>query len=161
MVFKLTSQLNKSLIFITLQLKGLLLSDARNKAEEIITKLNLQIKKNDSIDSLSGGMQRKLHLGTSLIGEPKVILCSKYKHFLNSFHTFQILLMDEPTLGLDQPSRLNFFEYVSSFKKNRIIIFSTHLVEEADIFGDKVAFIRNGELIRFGTPKLLKKEYGN
>lgn len=69
--------------------------------------------------------------------------------------------MDEPTVGLDEDCRERFLESLLRFKENRITIFSTHLAEEANNCGDKVAFIRNGQLIYFDTPKSLKDEYGN
>jgi ABC-type multidrug transport system ATPase subunit len=93
---------------------------------------------------LSGGMRRRLSLGISLIGSPKV------------------LILDEPTTGLDPATRSNIWNLVNSFSSNdRSIIITTHMMIEADTLCDRIAIISNGKLKVVGTQQHLKNNFGS
>ena len=91
----------------------------------------------------SGGMQRRLSLAIALLGDPKVIF------------------MDEPTTGMDPVTRRNVWNCISEAKKGRVIVLTTHAMEEADILGDKIAVMSGGRIQAIGNSLHLKKKFGN
>ena len=82
-----------------------------------ITKLDLVPKRNINADKLSGGMKRKLHLGIALIGDSSVVM------------------LDEPTSGMDPEARRHMWDLLQEIKKERTILLTTHFMEEADVLG--------------------------
>ena len=116
----------------------------RSKAEKILSDLNLSDKRDNLASELSGGMKRRLNLGISLIHDP------------------DILVLDEPSAGLDPQSRYDLWEYISrlSGKKNKTVILTTHLMEEADRLSDRVAIMDRGELLTVDSPERLKRSVG-
>ncbi len=105
----------------------------RARVDKVISALKLDNKRNERAKRLSGGQKRRLNLGLALISEPKV------------------LILDEPTLGLDVKSRRELWEIVKNYKKNHTVLFTTHYLEEAEQFADRIAIIKKGELICCGT----------
>lgn len=93
--------------------------------------------------SFSGGMKRRLSVAISCIGEPKIIF------------------MDEPTTGMDPVSRRHVWNLIQELKQNRVIILTTHSMEEADVLGDRIAIMSHGEIKCLGTPLHLKNKYGD
>lgn len=93
--------------------------------------------------TLSGGMKRKLHLGISIIGGSSVVL------------------MDEPTSGMDPEARREIWDLLQAFKQNRTLIITTHFMEEADVLGDRIAIMAAGKVECYGTSLFLKKAYGS
>ena len=91
--------------------------------------VRLNKRKNSVASKISYGEQRKLCLAIALILNPK------------------ILVLDEPTTGLDPSSRRKFWEIIRFLKEERVIIVTTHFMEEADMLGDKISIMKNGELI--------------
>ncbi len=87
-------------------------------------------------------MKRKLHLGISIIGDST------------------ILLLDEPTSGMDPEARREIWDLLQDFKENRTIILTTHFMEEADALGDRIAIMAAGQVKCYGTSMFLKKKYG-
>ncbi|KAK9882111.1 hypothetical protein WA026_018953 [Henosepilachna vigintioctopunctata] len=92
--------------------------------------------------TLSGGMKRKLSVGIALCGNSKVIM------------------LDEPTAGMDPSARRFIWDFLRSQKKGRTILLTTHFMDEADLLGDRVAIMSNGELKCCGSSFFLKKKYG-
>ena len=82
-----------------------------------VTKLDLIPKRNINADKLSGGMKRKLHLGIALIGDSSVVM------------------LDEPTSGMDPEARRHMWDLLQEIKKERTILLTTHFMEEADVLG--------------------------
>ena len=72
----------------------------------------------------------------------------------------QFALLDEPTSGLDPESRRQIWDILQSQRKDRTIILSTHCMDEADLLGDRIAIMYNGEIQCYGTPMFLKNKYG-
>lgn len=94
------------------------------------------------VGKYSGGMRRRISVALSTMGNPKVIL------------------MDEPTTGMDPVSRRHVWNLIQRLKKDTSIIMSTHAMEEAEILSDKLIVLDHGELKCVGTPLQLKKMLG-
>jgi len=118
--------------------------EALNRAENLLKFVQLEEKSNVVIDQLSTGMKRRLILARALINEPK------------------ILLLDEPTTGLDPQARHLLWDKVRTLKKQGVtIILTTHYMEEAAELCDRILIIDNGKIIEEGTPAdLIKKHAG-
>lgn len=114
-----------------------------NKINELLNIIGLEDKANLLVKKYSTGMKRRLNLAIGLINDPKIIL------------------MDEPTVGIDPQSRNHIFELVQNLRKNGVtILYTTHYMEEADKLCDNVAIMDNGKLLIEGNPKALVKKYG-
>merc|ERR1711871_1336475 len=101
------------------------------------------IKKADAPSkTLSGGMKRRLSIAMAVIGNPRVVF------------------LDEPTTGLDPNTRRFVWDYILEMKKNRIVVPTTHSMEEADALCTRIGIMVNGELKSLGTPQELKRMYG-
>lgn len=124
------------------RLKGLKSSDVNKEVKKFIQLLDLRSKANSTSVSLSGGLQRKLSFAIAMCGGSKVILC------------------DEPTTGMDPIARRELWKALLSEKFGRTIILTTHFMDEADILGDRIAIIADGQLKCYGTPFYLKKRLG-
>ncbi|XP_072274644.1 glucosylceramide transporter ABCA12 [Pyxicephalus adspersus] len=95
------------------------------------------------VKTLSGGMRRKLSICIALIGGSKVVV------------------LDEPTTGVDPCSRRSIWEVISKSKKGKTIILSTHHLDEAEVLSDRIAFLEQGGLKCSGTPMFLKEKFGS
>jgi ABC-2 type transport system ATP-binding protein len=108
-----------------------------NNTLEIV---DLSYRKNDRIKTFSGGMKRRINIACSLLHNPK------------------ILVLDEPTVGVDPQNRNHIFEVIERLNNDGMtIIYTTHYMEEAERFCDKIAIIDVGSIIAQGTLKELKK----
>lgn len=123
-------------------LKGLSKKTANESSKDILNKLDFA-DKNDWLPSkLSGGMQRKLSLGIAMTGNAKV------------------LILDEPTSGMDVEVRRQVWDLLLSMRGQKTILISTHYMEEADVLGDRVAIMDHGKVKCYGTTLFLKRLYG-
>ena len=104
----------------------------RKEIHEIIEKINLQEKINSKINNLSGGMKQRLAIAQALIGDSKLII------------------LDEPTVGLDPGERLRFRNLINEYEKNRIIIISTHIISDISILCENIGIMKKGKLIYSG-----------
>lgn len=125
------------------QLRGLSMTAAREEAKNILVKVNLNSKAGEVAKRLSGGMLRKLCLANAIIGNTK------------------LLILDEPSSGLDPESRRDIWNILLKLKKDHTILITSHFMEEADVLGDKIAIMETGELIAYGTSMFLKHYYGS
>lgn len=107
-----------------------------------LEQVNLADRINDKVKSLSGGQKRRVELARSLLHRPK------------------LLLLDEPTVGLDPQSRRDLLDYVIKLKEERkmAVLWATHLVDEAEK-SDTVIVLNKGEIIKKDTPQNITKEY--
>lgn len=117
---------------------------ARQRAIKLLDHLGLETKKDVMAGYLSGGMKRRLNLACALMHEPKIII------------------LDEPTTGLDPSSRMKMWETVREVVKRTkaTLILTTHYMDEAEALCDRIAFINNGKVVAEGTPNELKKLIG-
>lgn len=100
----------------------------------------LSNRKNDSIKSYSGGMKRRINIASSIL------------------HNQKVLLMDEPTVGVDPQSRNHIFELIEKLNNEGItIIYTTHYMEEAERLCNTIAIIDVGNIVAQGTLKELKE----
>ncbi len=130
-----------------LQLQGDLYHLNKNYKNKRIDELILRLGMNDWIDrrcgSFSGGMKRRLDLASGLLHEP------------------ELLILDEPTVGLDIESRSVIWELLKELRNSQTtILLSSHYLEEVDELADEMAIIDNGKVIANGTPDDLKKQLG-
>ncbi|XP_063149522.1 ABC-type organic anion transporter ABCA8-like isoform X1 [Candoia aspera] len=124
------------------KIKGIPSNAVENEVEKLLTLLDIKAIQNTQANHLSGGQKRKLSLGITFLGEP------------------QVLLLDEPTAGLDPYSRHQVWALLSERKANRVILFATQFMDEADILSDRKAIISRGRLQCVGSSLFLKKKWG-
>lgn len=123
-------------------LKGVEEDALENAVTEMIDEVGLADKLNTVVSALSGGMKRKLSLGIALIGNSKVII------------------LDEPTSGMDPYSMRLTWQLIKRIKKGRIVLLTTHSMDEAEVLGDRIAIMANGSLKCCGSSLFLKHQYG-
>jgi ABC-2 type transport system ATP-binding protein len=113
--------------------------EAKKRTNEILKKLGLEEKADELVEKYSTGMKQKVALGKALIPNAPVVL------------------LDEPTLGLDPQSALNLRELILEIKgEGRTVLLTTHYMEEADFLCDRIAIIDGGKIIALDTPENLK-----
>lgn len=112
-------------------------------AEEKLKQVKLDHVKDRHVGTFSGGMKRRLSVAISGVGNPKIII------------------LDEPTTGMDPINRRNAWKLIQQMKEGRVVLLTTHSMEEADVLSDRVCVIVNGELKCLGTALSLKNNYGD
>ena len=116
-------------------------ADPKDKTDEVLAIMDLSDRADDLIRTYSGGMRRRLELAQALVHEPEV------------------LFLDEPTIGLDVGARKKIWEHIRQLRKKGMTIFvTTHYMDEADRFCDRVGIISHGKIAALGTPAALKAE---
>ena len=105
--------------------------------DELLEIVNLTSVANKKIGGFSGGMKQRVLLAQALLGNPK------------------ILILDEPTAGLDPKERISIRNYIAELSKDKIILFATHVVSDIECIADKVLLLKKGEIIADGTPSEL------
>jgi len=117
----------------------------REKIGELLRFVELEKFKKKIVKTFSGGMARRLEIAKALLHEPEV------------------LFLDEPTLGLDPQTRTRIWEYITQMKEEHemTIFLTTHYMDEAEQFAERIAIIDHGEIIAKGTPDKLKKKVGS
>jgi len=117
---------------------------AVRRINELLTYFGLNDKRDTPVDDLSGGMKRKLSVARSLINDPK------------------ILIMDEPTTGLDPSARRQIWDTIIKLRsEGKTIILTTHYMDEAQELCDRIALVFGGRILEYGTPDdLISKVIG-
>jgi len=123
--------------------KGQSLVQAKEYAAYALDRLGLKKDAHRMAKQFSGGMKRRLSFAMSTVGQPKA------------------LFLDEPTTGLDPLSRRKVWSMVEELKRERIVVLTTHSMEEADNLGDTIALMSLGRLRAIGTSTFLKERYGS
>ena len=108
----------------------------------MIKEIDLVTVQNQIAKTLSGGQKRKLSVGCAMIGNSKIVI------------------LDEPTSGMDTASRRRLWEMLKANKNGKIIILTTHYMDEADILGDRIAIMAEGKVKCCGSSLFLKNRYG-
>ena len=112
-----------------------------NEINTLINKIGLIPKRDSLCKTLSGGEKRKLCVALALIGNSELVI------------------LDEPTSGMDIISKKALWDFLKEFKKDKIIILTTHSLDEAEYLGDRIGIMRNGYFICSGTSSFLKSKY--
>lgn len=125
------------------ELKGMDRSDARDFSMKYLERVGLADKAKVKVKKLSGGQQQKVQLGVAIINNP------------------QLLILDEPTKGLDPMNRKLLLEIVEEYReKGTAVIYITHLMEEVERLADRILIIKDGTRMAYGSKAELKKSYG-
>ncbi|XP_054907006.1 phospholipid-transporting ATPase ABCA1-like isoform X1 [Poeciliopsis prolifica] len=130
-------------IYFYARLKGHSRSEVDSEMDQMIKDVGLPHKRKDLAKNLSGGMQRKLSVAIAFVGGSKIVI------------------LDEPTAGVDPYARRGIWELLLKYKQGRTIILSTHHMDEADILGDRIAIISQGKMRCCGSSLFLKKCFGS
>lgn len=121
---------------------GLNRKSARTRANKLIELMDLGERAKDPVRKLSGGMMRRLSIAMALISNP------------------QVLILDEPTQGLDPKSRKALWSIIRRLRGHKTVLLTTHYLEEADFLADRLAIIDRGKLVAIGTSNELKRKLG-
>ena len=109
--------------------------DHPRDVDEVIELVGLEEKRDARVKTLSGGQKRRLDLGVALVGDPDLVF------------------LDEPTTGFDPAARRAAWDMIRSLRSlGKTILLTTHYLDEAEQLADRVAVLREGEIIREGTP---------
>ena len=141
MLFDLLTPLEHLDIFYDFKCKEQYKDPFRKKEEIERLVYGLEID-NRTAGKLSGGNQRKLSVAIALCGGSKFVV------------------LDEPTAGMDLSARRQMWTLLKEYKKDRIILLSTHYMDEADILGDRIGIMSAGRLECLGSSMFLKRKYG-
>ena len=114
----------------------------RRRADELLELMDLTEESGRQVATYSGGMRKRLDLAISIIHQP------------------QVLILDEPTVGLDPQTRGHIGDYIRNLVQELgiTVLFTTHYMDEADKLSDRIAIIDHGKIITLGTPQELKDE---
>ena len=122
--------------------KGVESSTKKEEIQKMMIDVDIYASKNIEAKNLSGGNRRKLSVAIALIGGSKLVL------------------LDEPTAGMDLSARRKLWNMLKNYKSNRIIILTTHYMDEADILGDRIGIMTGGKVICLGSSLFLKNKFG-
>ncbi|GJQ09738.1 hypothetical protein GpartN1_g1529.t1 [Galdieria partita] len=123
-------------------LKDIPRSKRKTEVDYRLNQVGLIEVRNKFASQYSGGMQRRLSVAIALTGDPKIVF------------------LDEPTTGMDPVSRRHAWEMIEAAKAGRVIVLTTHSMEEADVLGDRIGIMSKGRLRCLGTPLHLKNKFG-
>ena len=122
------------------QLKGMKKKEAKAAVEELLTVVNMKEHAKERMGAFSGGMKQRILLAQALLNNP------------------QILILDEPTAGVDPQERIRIRNFISEIAKDKIVILATHIVSDVEAIAKEIVLLKKGVMIEKGTPcELLKK----
>lgn len=114
-------------------IKGLSPALARKRVKELLEKVGLSKAKNKKMKKLSGGMKRRAGIAQAMLNDPK------------------ILILDEPTAGLDPNERIRFRNLISELSEDRMVLLSTHIVSDVEYIAGEILLMKDGEFAHSGT----------
>ncbi len=114
-------------------IKGISNKVAKHRIIDLLHKVSLENEKNRKMGTLSGGMQRRVGIAQALLNNPK------------------ILILDEPTAGLDPNERIRFRNLISELSRDRIVILSTHIVSDIEFIADEILLMKDGAIFKRGS----------
>nr|KAJ3422464.1 ATP-binding cassette sub- A member 1 [Polyrhizophydium stewartii] len=129
-------------IYLYAGLKGVPRAEWAALVEDRLQAVRLLKVADQRAKTFSGGMKRRLSVVISTIGDP------------------QIVFLDEPTTGMDPVNRRHVWSFIEQFKQGRIVVLTTHSMEEADVLGDRIAIMAHGRLRAIGNSVTLKNKFG-
>ena len=121
-------------------LKGLSDRRARKRSKELLEAVGLSAESKYKIKTFSGGMKQRLGIAQAMLNDP------------------HILILDEPTAGLDPKERVRFRNLISAFAKDRIVILSTHIVSDIEFIAEEIIMMKSGEILHLGKPQAITSE---
>ena len=121
-------------------MKGLDKVTVKQRTAELLEIVNLSSKSEQAIGTFSGGMRQRLGIAQAMLNDP------------------QLLVLDEPTAGLDPSERIRFRNLLSQIGNQRIVVLATHIVSDVENIANQVLFLKNGRLIVDGTPEKILNE---
>ena len=121
-------------------LKGMDKKSCKDRISELLNMVNLYTEKDKKIGSYSGGMKQRILIAQAMLNNP------------------EILIMDEPTAGLDPSERIRIRNFLSTLSENKIIIIATHIVSDIEFIAKEIILLRNGEIANSGQPQKLLTE---
>lgn len=119
------------------RIKGLKGRELRAQTETVLELVNLSDVRHKKVGGFSGGMKQRVLLAQALLGDPKV------------------LLLDEPTAGLDPRERVRIRNFIKELAQDRIVLLATHIVTDIESIADRVLLLKRGRLLRVDTPQNL------
>lgn len=114
-------------------LKGIPKREAKGKAKELLELVNLSGESKKKVKTFSGGMKQRLGIAQALLNNP------------------QLLVLDEPTAGLDPKERVKFRNMIAKLGKDRIVLLSTHIVSDVEYIANEILVMKEGKLIHHGA----------
>ena len=117
----------------TASLKGIRPIVAKKRVKELVAKVGLQKVVNKKMKNLSGGMKRRVGIAQAMLNNPK------------------ILILDEPTAGLDPNERIRFRNLISELAEDRLVLLSTHIVSDIEYIANEIWLLKDGKLMHTGT----------
>lgn len=130
----------KDFLLYMASLKGMNRTQAKDDAERLLRVVHLDDVQHKKIASYSGGMKRRLGIAQALLNNP------------------QILILDEPTVGLDPKERIKFRNIISQLSTEKIVILSTHIVSDVEAIAKEILILKDGQFIRQGSREQLLQE---
>lgn len=118
-------------------LKGLKKKETKEAVERLLDVVNLRQDRHKKLKSYSGGMKQRILIAQALLNNPK------------------ILIMDEPTAGLDPRERIRIRNFISDISKDKIVVLATHVVSDVEYISKEILFVKLGSVVAQGTPQKL------
>lgn len=118
-------------------IKGLRPATARQRMQNLLEQVGLTQVRRQKMKKLSGGMNRRAGIAQAMLNDPK------------------ILILDEPTAGLDPKERIRFRNLISELAENRLVLLSTHIVSDVEYIADQILLMKDGSLVHHGTSQQL------
>ena len=117
--------------------KGIREEDRGKRIDEVLEMVNLRDTGKKKIKNFSGGMKQRLGIAQAIMGRPK------------------LLILDEPTVGLDVEERMNFKQFISEYASDRIVVFATHIVSDIEDIGNEILILKDGTVKAQAPPEKL------
>ena len=114
----------------------------KREIKDLVVDVGLTADRKKLAGALSGGNQRKLSVAIAMCGQPKLVL------------------LDEPTAGMDLSARRQMWDMLRNYRRDKIIILTTHYMDEADVLGDRIGIMAHGNLMCLGSSLFLKQRFG-
>lgn len=121
-------------------LKDIPKEQGEKRAKELLDIVNLSDASNKKIGALSGGMRQRVGIAQAMLNDP------------------DILILDEPTAGLDPQERIRFRNLITKFSENRIVLLATHIVSDIEYIANQVILLKDGQLLKQDSPQSLSRE---